>query len=187
MKLKKFNAILAVLSAVALVVHMGYTSYAFLAMYYNPTLKGITCGPFIICACLHGILGMCSVFLLGDGTRLDIYKKQNRRTIIQRVSSTLIFPLLIIHLKSFELLKQTSSEGKWALFILCILIQICFFTVVVIHTMVSVSKAFITLGLLEDREKQKKIDKIIFAFFAAILLFAGVVIVRGELQMFLPR
>ena len=55
MKLKKFNAILAVLSAVALVVHMGYTSYAFLAMYYNPTLKGITCGPFIICACLHGM------------------------------------------------------------------------------------------------------------------------------------
>ena len=187
MKLKKLNAILGVLSAVALVVHMGYTSYAYLTMYYNPVLKGITCGPFIICACLHGILGMCAVFLLGDGARLDIYKKYNRRIIIQRVSSALIFPLLIIHMKSFELLKETSSAGKWPLFIICILIQICFFTVVVIHTMVSVSKAFITLGLLQDREKQRNLDKIFFIFFAAVLLFAGVVIIRGELQMFLPK
>jgi len=38
MKLKKLNAILAVLSAVAFVVHIGYTSYAYLTMCYNPTL-----------------------------------------------------------------------------------------------------------------------------------------------------
>lgn len=186
MKLKKINAAVAVLSALALFIHMGYTSFAYLTMYYNPVLKSVTSVPLIICVCLHGILGMCAVFLLGDGTRLDIYKKQNKRTIIQRVSAALIFPLLIVHLKTFDMLKTTSSEGKWLVFAICILMQVCFFTIVTLHTMVSLSKAFITLGWLSDREKQKKLDRIIYIVWTIILLISLYAIVSGELKMFLP-
>ena len=36
MKLKKINAALGLLSIVFMLLHMGYTVYAYLAFYYNP-------------------------------------------------------------------------------------------------------------------------------------------------------
>ena len=84
MKLKKINAVLAILSTVALFVHIAYTDFAYLTMYYNPFLKLLTSLPFMILTCLHAVCGMTSVFLQADGTRLDLYPEQNKKTIVQR-------------------------------------------------------------------------------------------------------
>ena len=144
MKLKRLNAALALLSIVAMILHIGYNIFSYLTMYYNPAMKLLTAMPFIVITCIHAVLGMCLVFLLGDGTRLDLYPAQNRQTVIQRISAALIFPLLIIHLKTFEFLKTFSAGNNWAAFVLVILIQILFYGVVISHAAVSFPKALVT-------------------------------------------
>jgi len=184
MKLKKINAVLSLLSVLTLLIHVGYCTFAYFTLYYNPTLKTLTALPFMVLVCLHAICGMCSVFLQNDGTQLDTYQKQNRGTVIQRVSAALIFPLLILHIKAFDILKNSSSEGKWFLFGLIIFLQILFFAVVFLHTAVSFSRAFITLGLLTDRKKQKTMDRIVCILCTVIMIVTVVATVRGELTMF---
>ena len=186
MKLKKLNAVLSLLSVLALLIHVGYSTFAYITFYYNPTLKTLTAVPFMVFVCLHAICGMCSVFLQNDGTRLDTYQKLNRSTVIQRVSAALIFPLLILHIKAYDILQKSSSEGKWFLFGLIMFLQVLFFAVVFLHTAVSFSKAFITLGLLTDRKKQKTIDRITYILCTVIMIVTTAAVVRGELIMFLP-
>ena len=82
MLLKKTNAALGLLSIVAMLVHIGYAVFAYLAFYYNPTLKLLTAVPFMVLACLHAICGMLTVFIQSDGTRLDLYPRQNARTVL---------------------------------------------------------------------------------------------------------
>lgn len=67
MALKKWNAFLSLLTFLAMLLHMGYNDYAYLTFYYNPVLKTATSVPFMVCTCLHAILGMLAVFLLGTG------------------------------------------------------------------------------------------------------------------------
>ena len=185
MRIKKLNAILGLVSAVALLVHTGYTACAYLAFYYNPTLKLLTAVPFMVTACLHAILGMSAVFLQADGTRLDLYPKQNIRTILQRISAALILPLLILHINTYSLLRSTSEGGQWFLFALLMVSQPVFYGTVLAHVSVSVSRAMITLGWISDRERQKRIDRIIYVFAALFFLLLVFAVVKAQLSMFL--
>ena len=185
MRLKKCNALLGMLTILALFVHVGYNVYCYLAFYYSPTLSMLTAAPIIVFACLHAITGMCSVFLLGDGTRLSPYQKQNRRTVAQRVSAALIFPLLIVHLNTFDVLTAAATSGTWPVFGLVICAQIAFYAAVAVHVATSFSRAFITLGLLASRETQARMDKVVAIVCACLFLFATFVVVRGQLGMFL--
>lgn len=187
MKLKKCNAALGLLTILALFVHIGYNVFAYLTFYYNPLLKTLTAAPIVVFVCLHAITGMCSVFLLGDGTRVDPYQKQNRRTVVQRVSAALIFPLLLVHLNSFNLLKQTSEGGQWVLFALVLCAQLAFYAVILLHVATSFSRALITLGLLSSRETQAKIDRVLAIICTCLFLVAAFVVVKGQLAMFLPK
>ena len=105
MKLKKANAVLALLAILIMLMHVGYSVFAYLTMYYNPFLSKLFAWSFMVIACLHAVCGMLAVFLQSDGTRLDQYPKKNLRTILQRVSAALIFPLLILHINTFALMK----------------------------------------------------------------------------------
>ncbi len=184
MGLKKASAVLALLTILALLVHVGYSVFCYLTSYYNPMLKMLTAAPVIVCACLHAVAGMCSVFLLGDGTRVAPYWRQNRRTIIQRVSAALIFPLLIVHLNTFNILKDTSQNGAWPVFGLVLLAQVAFYAVVALHVATSFSRALITLGLLTSKETQARIDRIVYVVCTCLFLVAAFVVVRGQLGMF---
>ena len=186
MKLKKINAALGLLSIVALLVHMGYTVFAYLSFYYNPTLKLLTAIPFIVLVCLHAICGMLTVFLQTDGTRPDLYPKQNLRTILQRVSAALIMPLLILHINTFSLLESTAGAGQWVWFALLMFSQPLFYGTALTHVAVSVTRGLITLGLLSSRDKQKIIDRVIYIICAAAFAAATFVVLRTELAMFLP-
>ena len=112
MRLKKINAALGLLSIVAMLLHIGYTVFAYLAFYYNPTLKLLTAVPFMVLVCLHAVCGMLTVFLQADGTRLDLYPKKNLRTILQRASAALMLPLLILHINPYGLLASTAEAGQ---------------------------------------------------------------------------
>ena len=178
MKLKKINAALGLLSIAAMLLHIGYTVFAYLAFYYNPTLKLLTAIPFIALACLHAVCGMLTVFLQADGTRLDLYPKQNLRTILQRASAALILPLLILH-------ASTAEAGRWLWFALLMLSQPLFYGVALIHVAVSVTRGLITLGLLTSSDRQKRIDRVVYILCGLAFAVSIFVVVRTELAMFL--
>ena len=187
MKLKKISAALGLFSIPCMLIHIGYTVFAYLTFYYNPALKLLTAVPFMVLVCLHAICGMLTAFFRADGTRLDLYPKQNLETILQRVSAALILPLLILHINTFTLLQSSAEKGQWLLFILYFLSQPLFYATVLTHIAVSVTRGFITLGLLTSRETQKKMDKVIYVLCAAAFVIATVVVLRTELFMFLPK
>lgn len=185
MNLKKLNAALGLLSIAAMLLHIGYTVFAYLAFYYHPTLKLLTAVPFMALACLHAVCGMLTVFLQADGTRLDLYPKQNMRTILQRVSAALMLPLLILHLNTFSLLQSSAQAGQWIWFALLMLSQPLFYGTVLTHIAVSVTRGLITLGWLTSTEKQKKIDRTVYVLCGAAFAVSVFVVLRTELAMFL--
>ena len=185
MRLKKINAALGFLSIAAMLLHIGYTVFAYLAFYYNPTLKLLTAIPFMVLACLHAVCGMLTLFLQSDGTRLELYPKQNARTILQRVSAALMLPLLILHINTFGLLQSSAEAGQWIWFALLMLSQPLFYGVVQTHIAVSVTRGLITLGWLSSTEKQKVIDRVVYILCALAFVVSTFVVVRTELAMFL--
>lgn len=183
MRLKKVNAVLAILSSLALIVHVSYLSYAMFINYYNEKLNILMSIPFMALTCAHAICGMCSVFLLGDGTRLDIYKKENKQTVIQRITAALIFPMLILHIQCMDILHGLSANGIWGGFFLLLFVQILYYAVVFSHVAVSFSKAFITLGLLSSNDTRRKIDRIVIIFCILMFIAASYVITVGKIKM----
>lgn len=183
--MKKINAVLGLLSIVLMLLHMGYTIFAYLTFYYNPFLKMVFAIPFIVVVCLHALLGMLTVFTQADGTRMDLYPKQNMRTILQRVSAALIFPLLILHINTFSLMKSDAAKEHPIIIILLIAAELVFFAAVITHVAVSLTKGLITLGLLTSREKQKTIDRVIYVIGAAVYILAVFAVVRTQVIMFL--
>ena len=186
MKLKKINAVLGLLSAAAILIHIGYSTYAYLTFYYNPGLKLLTSVPQAVLICLHAVCGMAAVFLQADGTRMDLYPKQNVRTILQRISAALILPMLILHLSTYSWLRSTAEGGQWVWFALLMLTQPLFYAVALIHIATSLSRSLITLGWLASRERQKKIDRVVYVLCAAVFAAAVFAVVKGQLAMFLP-
>lgn len=187
MKLKKISAAAGLLASLGLLIHVFYNIYAYLTFYYNPRLKMLTAVPFIILTCIHAVCAMCAVFLQGDGTRLDMYQKQNKQTVIQRAAAALIFPLLILHLRTFDLLKTSSGNQEWPLFIFVIFLQVIFYAVMAAHVSASFSRGLITLGILTDRGKQKKLDRAICILCAVVFAAAVFAVIKGQLNMFLPK
>ena len=186
MKLKKLNAALGLSSIAAMLLHIGYTVFAYLAFYYNPMLKLLTAIPFMVLVCLHAVCGMLTVFFQADGTRLDLYPKQNLRTILQRASAALILPLLILHINTYNLLASSAEAEQWLWFALLMLSQPLFYGVALTHVAVSVTRGLITLGLLASSERQKRIDRVVYLLCAIAFAVATFVVLRTELAMFLP-
>ena len=185
MKLKKLNAGLGLLSILLILLHIGYSVYAYLALYYNPFLKLVFAVPFMVIACLHAVLGMMTVFMQADGIRMDLYPKQNRATILQRGSAALIFPLLIMHINTFSMMKAAAEKGQIPIILLLIAGVLLFYAVVITHVAVSLTKALITLGLLTSRKTQQMLDKIIYVLGAVIYVIAVYAVVKGQITMFL--
>ena len=155
MRLKKINATLGLLSILLLLLHMGYSIWAYLTFTYNPTLKLAFAVPFMVVACLHAICGMLVVFTQADGTRLDLYRKLNRRTILQRVTAALIFPLLIVHINTFTLMSACKTNGQTLFIILLIVAELAFFACVIAHVAVSLTNGLITLGRSPPRKRKR--------------------------------
>ena len=184
MKLKKINAVLSLLTIAAMLLHIGYTVFVYLTFYYNPGLKQWMSVPFMTLTCLHAICGMAAVFLQADGTRLDLYPKQNTGTVIQRLSATLIFPLLFLHLNTYDLLHVCAEGGKWFRFGLLLLSQPLFYGIVLAHISVSLTRAMISLGWPTSMEKKKKIDRIVYVVCIVAFAVAVYSVIKGQLTMF---
>lgn len=185
MKLKKLNAALSLLSVLLLLAHLGYSVYAYLTFDYDPIITRILAHATRSAVCLHAVLGMCLVFLMGDGTRLGTYPKQNLRTVLQRVSAALLFPLLLPHVQNIALLQSAAESGRMFRFAALIVLEVLFFADLILHIVTSFSRALITLGWLRRPETQKALDRAAWVVGAIAFLLAAFSVVRTQLVMFL--
>lgn len=185
MKLKKVNAALGLLSIAAILLHMGYSVFTYLFFYYNPFLQKVFAIPFMVLVCLHAVCGMLIVFTQGDGTRMDMYPKQNLRTVFQRVSAALILPLLILHINTFALMSAAAKNGHPVYVVLLMIAELLFFAVVIMHVVTSFTRGFITLGWLSSIETQQKIDKAVYVIGAIVFAVSSFIILKGQIGMFL--
>ena len=185
MKLKKINAALGLLSILCMLLHVGYSAFAYLTMYYNPALKRVFSIPFIVLVCLHAVCGMTIVFTKKDGGRADLYPGKNVRTILQRVSAALIFPLLILHLNTFSLMTASAENGMKVFVVLLMIAELLFFAAVITHVAVSFSNGFVTLGLLSSGKTKRIMDLTAYAVGAAAFLISAYAVIRGQAMMFL--
>lgn len=185
MRLKKINASLGLLTILFMLLHMGYSVFAYLTFYYNPVLKTVFAVPFMVLVCLHAVCGMLTVFLHKEGYRTDLYPKKNLRTVLQRVSAALIFPLLILHINTFSLMQSSAEKGRPFFILLLIAAELSFFAAVVTHVSVSLTKGLITLGLLSSKRKQEVLDRSIFVLCGVFYAVAVYAVVKGQAAMFL--
>lgn len=176
MKLKKANAIFGLLTIAMLLVHAGYQMYAFIMFVYNPGVTKVLGALILIALILHMILGMSIMMFANDGSELKKYPKENKDTILQRVSAIGILVFLFGHLNAYEIL--TSHFGGVLSLIIALLIQALFFGCAFIHVGTSFSRAFVTLGLLESMETKKKIDLVVKVLL--VILFIAIMIVLTQ-------
>lgn len=184
-KLKKLNAVLGLLTIALLIAHAGYSAVSYIFMLYHPNVTKALSLPLLVIVCLHAILGMSLVFLHSDGTDLTAYPGYNKATIAQRVSAALIFPMLLLHIRTFALMSSAAEAGAKAPVVLLILVEVLFFGTIFTHIAVSFSRALITLGLLSSREKQRRIDKACIIICSVMFVFCVIAIVRTQLMMFM--
>ena len=170
MRIKKWNARLALLTIAVLLFHTAYQIVAYLVFYYNPMLSAVSGLTLAGLTVLHAILSAISVFVLKN-TKTVKYKKLNIKTVFQRVFGALILVLLPIHIFSFGLLK--SSAGSFGYY-LAEASQILFYASIYFHAALSFSNALITLGRLESIKKKRVIDVVLWVVCTIMVVVTSV-------------
>ena len=186
-KLKRTNAVLGLLTIILLFIHTGFNVFCYMTMFYDPVLKNVFSLPLIVVFCLHAVLGISLVFMSSDGTSPVLYPGYNKYTIAQRISAALLFPVLLIHLRTFAYMSTCAEAGIASVIVLLIMVEILFFGTVFTHISVSFSRALITLGLLSSREKQRRIDKAMITICAVFFVVSVIAVVRTQLILFMGQ
>lgn len=172
MTLKKANAALGLLSILILLIHAGYQVAAYIMFIYDPFITKVLAWAAAAVISMHAVLGMSMLAFAHDGGSVA-YPGMNRRIILQRASAIGIMVMLVLHIKAYDIL----SSGTPGL-IAAELIQLLFFSCIFIHIGTSFSNAFVTLGLLSDMDKKKKIDRAVWVICS--VLWAVTVFVVGK-------
>ena len=180
MTVKKTNAFLSLFCIALLLAHSLYQVISYLLFFYNPFLTklfGVLLAGGIV---LHGVLSCVSVFFLHDSHGI-VYKKLNERTFLQRLSACGIVILLLPHIYSFLLLQKT-AESAFYFFVAAA--QILFFASLFLHTALSVSNAFVSLGLLSDMTKKRRVDLCAAVVCAVLFVLMSFIITLVQLKIF---
>lgn len=166
--MKKINAFITWIVIVSLLGHVFTMTYSLVTGWYDfgicktmARATGITVG-------IHVLLCLIVFFFLHDGSNIGNYKKQNKRTIVQRASAIVTVLLLHVHVKSFGFVVEgapLTGQAKFGILIT----EIIFFASIFIHISSSFSKSLITMGFLRE-EKAEKITDIITRIICIILM-----------------
>lgn len=184
MTIKKLNACFSLLTTVLLIMHVAYNAFCYFTMYYNPAFKWLFSTPLMATVLVHSVFGMLSVFLFGDGDRPMEDLKKNWKTVVQRTAASLFFPLLFLHIQSFDLYKSSAETNNIKLFVTILIVDIVFYYVITLHVSLSVSKALTTLGIITTDEVRRVVDNIALTIGLVVVTVATVIIVRGMIIMF---
>lgn len=172
MKIKKTNAILGLLAILILLAHAGYQVIAYILFIYNPLVTKLLGWATVAVVSMHAVLGMSMLMLVHDGGNAQAYPAMNMRTILQRASAIGIMVMLVLHIKAYDIL-TSGTPGLIA----AELIQLIFFSCTFTHIGTSFSNAFVTLGVLDDMDRKRKIDRVTYVicavFWAVTVLVVG--------------
>ena len=180
---KKLNAVLSLGIIASVLTHIVYEIIAYLTFYYNPALTKIIAFTTLGLAGLHAL---CSAGLLffahdrGNGMR---YPKLNARTLIQRVSAAAMVLMIVPHINNFKILSSLAGSNR-VLFYVVLFSQLLFYAAVLIHVAVSVSRAFISLGLVSTGKAVRAIDVTVWILCAVLFAAASVAVLRTQISMF---
>ena len=141
--LRKINAAVSLLSTLLIVIHGGYDAFWMFFRGKIPTLPKVIAIILMITVLIHIILSI-TIIIFGikesKGKKGKLYKKQNIKTLLQRIFGILMLVLIPLH--GAWMWNRLSPK------ILHSFIHTIFFIAVYGHIAISTSKAFITLGLV---------------------------------------
>jgi hypothetical protein len=164
---RKTNAIISLVCSFLILLHGGYDALWMIMRGRITTLPSFIARLLVIFVFIHIVLSIVNA-ILGSGKKTSlrgkVYKKENIKTIIQRVLAVLIVVLLaphIIGMKNHLVPKLLHS-----------IIHPLFFIAVYGHTAISFSKAFITLGI--GNAKFIKIVDIIISVLCILIFIASI-------------
>lgn len=167
MNIKKFNAAAGLILIALLIVHISYEVWSYLTFYYNPAVTRLIAWSFAGVTSIHIIMSAVSVAGKHDGSTLAKYPRMNLGTILQRGSALGILVLLPVHVKTGDWIAQHAVGNTG--FIVLVILEILFWVMIGVHVTMSLSRALISLGLLENMKNKKTID-----FMTGILCAAGI-------------
>lgn len=161
MKLRQWNAKVAGLAAMALLVHFAGTTYMYLTYQYFPVFTVVCARILAGLMILHVLLSLIKLLRQDRGAAVK-YPKLNARLIIQRASAILTLILFFIHDGNMHFM-STGQPISMGTFWYKLLITYAFYAVLFTHIALSMSRACITFGDFRTKEAEKKVDIITFA------------------------
>ena len=182
MKIKKANALVGLLITALLLVHVTYEVIMYVTFQYDPVTTAVIGYGFGALVMVHVVLSILSLTKLHDGSRLKTYPKLNARTILQRASAAGILLLLPVHIKTGDWV--ASKTGGPGFFAFLMILGVLFHLMLFIHIAASLSRALITLGLIESRKTQRTVDILTALLCAAAFIFACRVIISTQIFLF---
>jgi len=179
---KKIFTILSMFTMDALILHLISLSIGMLINNLNYFLLSITSRIVSVFFLVHMIMGI--VKLLRIENKSISYLKYNYKTLIQRISAFLMIIFLILHIILAKPLENINSL-EIGQRILVFFIEEIFFIVVLTHIYISVPKAMLSLGNIENEDSVKKQEKIELIKEGVLLAFSSIsliIYVFGGLQ-----
>ena len=165
---RKVNAVFSLVCTFLILVHSSYDAIWMMLRGKISTLPAPMARIMMVLVIVHIIISIVTA-ILGSGGKSEIkgtmYKKENVKTIVQRIFGGLILLLLVPHIIGMG--NRLAPKGLHSI------IHPIFFLAVCGHTGISASKAFITLGI-GNAKTIKVID--IIASILCILIFVASII-----------
>ena len=165
---RKVNAVISLICSFLILLHGCYDAIWMALRGKITTLPNPIARSLVIFVVVHAILSIVTAILGSGGkdkSNSKEYKKENIKTIIQRIFGVLIVLLLVLHIMGM----QNHLEPK----ILHSIVHPIFFLVVYGHTAISFSKALITLGI--GNAKFIKVVDIVMTILCILIFIASVV------------
>ena len=173
MRLKKVNAVLALITILIFLDHSVYQTVSYVFLLERNKSTYIVGGFLAIFFIAHAVISMIIVFGRNDTVKIE-YTKQNVKTVLQRDLGLLSFLLVWLHM----------VVAKFMPNIVLAILQVIFFCVLFVHIAVSFSKSLVTLGVVQDMNKLKIIDRVTAIVCTALCLVMSTVVVTSQCGLF---
>ena len=165
---RKVNAVFSFVCTFLILVHSSYDAIWMMLRGKISTLPAPMARIMMVLVIVHIIISIVTA-ILGSGGKSEIkgtmYKKENVKTIVQRIFGGLILLLLVPHIIGMG--NHLAPKGLHSI------IHPIFFLAVCGHTGISASKSFITLGI--GNAKTIKVIDIVARILCILIFIASIV------------
>jgi len=180
MRLKKINALLSLLASVLLLEHTLFST----VLLFRGKITGMPVTamlPLVISTGLHALVSIGLLLFAHDRKTAAPYRKENGRTVFQRISGIAVLALFIIHASTYDLVDKGGMNGPAGL--MKTVQELLFIPLCLAHLSASFRNAFLSLGWVTTEKGTVILDRIIRIAVIAV----GVPALAGTLIFFIRR